>query len=74
MIVVYVRARCPLCDEVLDALRGAGVTPRVVDVDGDPGLAAEYSDSVPVVEMGGTIVHQAGESLEGLLESLPPPG
>ena len=50
------RAYCHLCDEMLDAVRplaaARGMAVRVVDVDADPALEAEYGDRVPVLFVG----------------------
>jgi hypothetical protein len=55
--VVYSRQDCCLCDEALaqiEAARGsASFLLEVVDVDGDPELAARYGHEVPVVEIDG---------------------
>jgi glutaredoxin len=52
-----VRAGCHLCAtaaETLERIGGeAGLTPELVDVDGDPELQAEYGDRVPVVLLDG---------------------
>ena len=51
------RAGCHLCEiaeETLSRLAGeAGLVPRLVDVDGDDELRAEYGDRVPVVLLDG---------------------
>ena len=51
------RTGCHLCEvaaETLARIAGeAGVTPRLVDVDGDDELRAEYGDRVPVVLLDG---------------------
>ena len=57
LVVLYTRAGCHLCQEaeaVLLAARAA--TPfelRLVDIDGDPGLADRYGVRVPVVAIDG---------------------
>jgi glutaredoxin len=54
---LLVRAGCHLCvtaAETLERIGGeAGLTPELVDVDGDPELQAEYGDRVPVVLLDG---------------------
>jgi hypothetical protein len=61
-LVLYVREGCHLCDqfeiELGLELGGAIDAVRVVDVDGDPGLASRYGLRVPVLECGGVV---AGE-------------
>jgi hypothetical protein len=56
-LVVYARAYCHLCDEMLSAL--AGLAPRlrftvaVIDIDADPALEARYGEWVPVLAKDG---------------------
>jgi len=55
--VLYSRGDCPLCEEMLAALRaqmGAGFPVEIVDVDSDPALKARYSRHVPVLMEGDT--------------------
>ncbi len=51
------RSGCHLCETAAETLERigaeAGLTPRLVDVDGDPELQAEYGDRVPVVLLDG---------------------
>ena len=51
------RAGCHLCEVAEETLgrvaAEAGLTPVVVDVDGDPELQAEFGDRVPVVLLEG---------------------
>lgn len=59
-VVLYTREGCRLCTHARDALRrlarDAEFELRVVDVDGDPALAARYGDSAPVVTVDGVEV------------------
>ena len=59
-VVLYARRGCAPCDRALDALRRlrreADFALRVVDVDGDPALAARYGEAVPVVAVAGAEV------------------
>lgn len=48
-VVVFSRAACHLCDEMIDALRARGLSPEVIDVDGDPELARCHGHRVPVL-------------------------
>lgn len=56
-VILYTRAGCHLCEEVkqqLEALRREihfGL--RLVDVDSDPTLQAQYTNDVPVVLLDG---------------------
>jgi glutaredoxin len=52
-VVLYTRAGCHLCDDALDALRRHGLSPRLVDIDAEPGLRERYNECVPVVEIDG---------------------
>ena len=59
-VVLFSRRRCHLCEDARDALRAAGIQLREVDIDTDPVLQAEYGTTVPVVEVGGVPVFEAG--------------
>jgi len=52
-VVLYTRAGCHLCDEALAVLRRHGLSPRLVDIDSEPGLRERYNECVPVVEIDG---------------------
>jgi len=54
-VVLYTRVGCHLCDDARDLLVRHGLTPRLVDVDRDTQLAAEYGNCVPVVEIDGRV-------------------
>ena len=58
--MLYVREGCHLCDLFLvDLAQDMGpsyTTLKVVDVDGDPGLAAEFGLRVPVLSLAGRVV------------------
>ncbi len=43
------RTYCHLCDDMLAAAHAFGVHPRVVDVDADDALVAQWDESVPVL-------------------------
>ena len=55
-LVLYSRAGCHLCDDMLDdleqALRGTSLTLSVVDIDTSPELVARYGERVPVLQDG----------------------
>ncbi len=58
-VILYVREGCHLCDDFLVGL-SVEMGPAygdlsVVDVDGDPGLAARYGLRVPVLEVAGEV-------------------
>jgi len=58
--VLYVREGCHLCDLfLLDLAQDMGTSYAmlaVVDVDGDPALAAEFGLRVPVLALAGRVV------------------
>jgi len=58
-----------MCDEVAGRLRSLGVSFDTVDISKDAGLQGEYGKDVPVVELAGVRIFEAGESLENLLEA-----
>ena len=53
--IVYTRQGCHLCDEAIELLRQHGYQPKLVDVDADNKLRAEFDTCVPVVEIDGKI-------------------
>lgn len=69
-VVFYTRPSCPLCDEARERLRKAGVEFEEVNVTGDRGLEGEYGLFVPVVEVDGRVVFEAGMELEQLSEAI----
>jgi len=52
-VVLYTRAGCHLCDDALAVLGRHGLSPRLVDIDSEPGLRERYNECVPVVEIDG---------------------
>lgn len=58
--VLYVRAGCHLCDlflvELAQDMGASYASLALVDVDGDPGLAAEFGLRVPVLVLAGQVV------------------
>ena len=48
-LILYTRAGCHLCDQAITMLDRAGIHWRPVDIEGQPGLAARYGLSVPVL-------------------------
>jgi glutaredoxin len=56
-VVLLVREGCHLCADAVETVRSVcgelGVPWRIVDVDSDPGLRAEYTDHVPVTFVDG---------------------
>ncbi|HVS36757.1 MAG TPA: glutaredoxin family protein [Gemmataceae bacterium] len=58
-VLFYTRRGCHLCEEAWQVVQAAqkkhGFTLTAVDVDGDPTLAAEHGDCVPVVAIDGKV-------------------
>jgi len=54
-VVVYSRSGCHLCDDVCRILAGYAIDPKVVDIDADPTLRAQFDVWIPVVEIDGRI-------------------
>lgn len=56
-VVVLTRQGCHLCDDALAVIETVcqprGIGWQAVDVDGDPGLRARWSDHVPVTFVDG---------------------
>jgi glutaredoxin len=59
-IVLYGKPGCGLCDHAREALLAAGIEFEEVDITEDPGLKQELGVLIPVVEVDGTIVFEAG--------------
>jgi glutaredoxin len=59
-VVLYGKPRCSLCDHAKEALTKAGIRFDEVDITSDPGLTQEFGIFIPVVEVDGTIVFEAG--------------
>lgn len=58
--ILYSRPGCHLCDEARAALESEAIAFTEVDISADPGLEAEYGTLVPVVEVAGQVVFEAG--------------
>jgi glutaredoxin len=54
-VVVYSRSGCHLCDDVCTLLSQYSIDPKVVDIDGDETLKAQFHVWVPVVEIDGRV-------------------
>ena len=68
-VVLYTRAGCHLCDSAKALLLRHELSPREVDIDGDPQLTKRFGEWVPVVEIGGKIRFR-GQLNEKLLKRL----
>lgn len=60
MIVLYSRPGCHLCEHARAVLKEVGVAFEEVDITRDPALEAEYLTTIPVVEVEGRDVFEAG--------------
>ncbi|MGH2719296.1 MAG: glutaredoxin family protein [Actinomycetota bacterium] len=59
-VILYSRPGCHLCENACAALDAAGVAYEEVDITTDAGLEAEYRYLIPVVEVAGQQVFEAG--------------
>lgn len=67
-VVLYSKPGCHLCEDAREALERAGTGFREVDITSDPGLREEYGLTIPVVEVDGLPVFEAGMNPAGLPE------
>ena len=51
-VTLYTRHDCHLCDVAKEALRVAGINPKIIDIDSDPELRRQYTNDVPVIFIG----------------------
>lgn len=68
----YSKPGCSLCDKAKAALLRARVRFDEVDISSDPALKQEYGWFIPVVEVDGEWLFQAGMDPEELSELLRP--
>ena len=54
-VVLYTRNGCHLCDDAHQTLVNHGLAPKLVNVDDDSALVAQFNECVPVVEIDGKI-------------------
>jgi glutaredoxin len=52
-VILYTRRGCHLCDDAKDLLARYGLTPQLIDIDGDPDLQSRFNECVPVVLIDG---------------------
>lgn len=67
-VVLYGKPGCCLCDDAGRALAAAGIGFRQVDITTDPGLMNEFGITIPVVEVDGFQVFEAGMNPSELAE------
>lgn len=68
-VIVFSRTNCLMCDEVVAHLEQLGVGFEMTDVSQDPFLEGEYGTRVPVIEVGGAVIFEAGEDLTLISEA-----
>jgi hypothetical protein len=72
--VLYSRAGCALCEEMLSELaavpEAAGVGVEVIDVDAEPSTRARYGHKIPVLLLEGELVCHGRLDLEELHKAL----
>ena len=49
-LILYTRAGCHLCEQVIRMLDGAGIHWRPLDIDEDAGLKEKYGLRIPVLQ------------------------
>lgn len=54
LLILYSRADCHLCDQVVMMMDRLGVRWRPVDIDSDPELARRYGVRIPVLQRPGS--------------------
>ena len=59
-VVLYGKPGCCLCDDAKKALDRSGIEYREVDINRDEGLRQEFGILIPVVEVDGAAVFEAG--------------
>lgn len=69
-VVLYTKPGCSLCDAARAALVREGLAFREVDIESDPALKQEYGWFIPVVEVSGEWVFEAGMDPEELPDLL----
>lgn len=63
-LILYSRADCHLCDQVIVMLDRAGIHWRPIDIDGDAALSAKYGLRIPVLrrpDTGGELFYPFDE-------------
>ena len=67
-VVLYGKPGCCLCDDAKKVLTGGGIDFREVDITRDRGLQQEFGILIPVVEVNGMAVFEAGMNPRDLPE------
>lgn len=66
LVLLYSKPRCGLCDKARDALRSASIVFKEIDITKDAALNEEYRLLIPVVEVNGRLVFEAGMNAKEL--------
>jgi glutaredoxin len=72
-VVLFSRPGCHLCEDARHALEAAGIAYEEVDITRDAALEAEYRLVIPVVEVAGVPVYEAGMNPADLARLARPP-
>lgn len=67
-VVLYSRPGCHLCRDAGAALAAAGIRYDEIDITTDAGLESEFRSVIPVVEVRGRQVFEAGMNPDDLPE------
>lgn len=67
---VFSKPHCSLCDKAKTALAEAGLDFHEVDITTDPALEAEFGMFIPVVEVDGLTVFEAGMNPADLADAV----
>jgi glutaredoxin len=59
-VILFTRPGCHLCDAARAVLESEAIAFHEADITADPGLEAEYGTRIPVVEVAGQPVFEAG--------------
>ena len=59
-VLFFARPNCPLCDHAKEVLVDLGIVFKEIDVSTDPALEQELGTLIPVVEVGGVRIFEAG--------------
>ncbi|MEX2587184.1 MAG: glutaredoxin family protein [Actinomycetota bacterium] len=65
-VTLFTKPGCTLCDAAKAVLVREAIEFSEVDINSDPGLKGEYGWFIPVVEVGGDRVFEAGMDPEEL--------
>lgn len=67
-VLLFAKRGCTLCDKAKAVLMREGIEFQEVDINSDPALRQEYGWFIPVVEVRGAWIFEAGMDPEELPE------